>query len=74
MAHPIIDFDVEKASEQVIRSAQSNIVGRGKPVVAFARGSGGGKSRIEEEIRRDKVLPVAITLNRNSGIETLGSV
>jgi hypothetical protein len=74
MAHPIIDFDVEKASELVIQSAQSDIVGRGKPVFAIARGSGGGKSRIEEEIRRnllrrEKVVPVAITFNGNSGID-----
>ena len=40
MAHPIIDFDVETASELVIRSAQYNIVGRGKPLFAIARGSG----------------------------------
>jgi len=33
MAHPVIDFDVEKASRLVIRSAQSSVVGRGKPVV-----------------------------------------
>jgi hypothetical protein len=73
MTHPIIDFDVEKAAEMIFQSAQSNVTGRGKPVFAIARGSGGGKSRIEEEIRRcllprEKVLPVAITFNGHSGI------
>ena len=75
MANPMLDFDAEAASEKVVNSALSNVVGRGKPVFAIARGSGGGKSRTLEEIRRnllrrdsDKVLPVAITFNHNSDI------
>ena len=71
--NPMLDFDVEAASEEVVNSALSNDFGRGKPVFAIARGSGGGKSRTLEEIRRnllhrDKVLPVAITFNHMSDI------
>ena len=74
MMHDMIGFDVETATEMVLENARSGDTGRSNAVFAIARGSGGGKSRILEEIRRnllcrDKVLPVAITFNFNSGIE-----
>ena len=74
MMHDMIGFDVETATEMVLENARSGDTGRSKGVFATARGSGGGKSRILEEIRRnllrrDKVLPVAITFNFNSEIE-----
>jgi hypothetical protein len=74
MMHDMIGFDVEKNAEMVLKNAQLGDTGRSNAVFAIARGSGGGKSRTLEEIRRnlirrDKVLPVAITFNFNSEIE-----
>jgi hypothetical protein len=70
----IIDFDVEKATETVLKIPQSGVTGTDKAVFAIARGSGSGKSRVVKEIRRnllrrDKMLPVDITFNYKSGNE-----
>ena len=71
MAHPLLDFDVDKACDVVLAAAASLRSGRFKPVVAIARGMGGGKTRSMEEIRRrlmlqPGVLPIAITFNNFS--------
>lgn len=70
----IIDFDVERATETVLKIPQSGVTGTDKAVFAIARGSGSGKSRVVKEIRRnllrrDKMLPVDITFNYKSGNE-----
>jgi len=43
-AHPLIGFDVEKASELIIKSALSKVVRRGNPVFAIAVALGAAKA------------------------------
>ena len=73
MGHPMIDFDIEKASQQVLETSKERPDPRLKPVVAIARGKGGGKTRAMEEVRRylmrrKTTLPIAITYNSQSAI------
>jgi len=68
MAHPILDFDVDKAAERVLEEAALSPDSKSKAVIAVARGIGGGKTRSMEEIRRNllrrqNVLPVGVTFN-----------
>jgi hypothetical protein len=73
MTHPMIDFDIEKASQQVLETSKERPNSKLKTVVAIARGMGGGKTRSMEEVRRNLMrrkttLPIAITFNKKSEI------
>ena len=75
MAHPLIDFDAEKTADVVLEVASMPADARSKPVIAIARGMGGGKTRVLETLRRillqrDGVLPLAITFGTNSHLHS----
>ena len=69
MGLPLIDFDVQKYSDDIIDGALvSPLSHRIKPIFGVMRGMGGGKTRALEEIRRkllqnEDTLPLAITFN-----------
>ena len=74
MAHPLIGFEAEKTADAVLEVATMPADARAKPVIAIARGMGGGKTRVLETLRRilmqrDGALPLAITFNTNSPLD-----
>jgi len=73
MAHPMLGFDVEEASQKILDASKERPNPRFKSVVAIARGMGGGKTRSMEEMRRNllrrkTILPIAITFNGKSDV------
>ena len=67
MSHPIIDFDVHRTCDIILKSAK-------EPVFAVVRGMGSGKTRCFEEIRRELlkrpgVLPLGVTFNALQSID-----
>ena len=71
MMHPLIDLDAQATADAVLKIAAMPAAVRAKPVIAIARGMGGGKTRALETLRRlllhrNGVLPLAITFNTNS--------
>jgi len=69
----MIDFDPKATADAVLKVAAMPADSRGKPVIAIARGMGGGKTRALETLRRlllrrNGVLPLAITFNANSPV------
>ena len=74
MASPLIGFDAQATTDAVLEVAALPEDSRGKPVIAIVRGMGGGKTRALESVRRlmlrrDGVLPLAITFNNNTHLD-----
>ena len=74
MASPLIGFDAQATTDAVLEVAALPACPRGKPVIAIVRGMGGGKTRALESVRRlmlrrDGVLPLAITFNNNTHLD-----
>jgi hypothetical protein len=69
MYNKMIDFNATKAVDELIKGTDKRLdVWRDKPLFAMVRGSGGGKTRTlmeirDECLRREGVLPIAITFN-----------
>ena len=73
MAHPLIDLDMNLATKKMLRALKQAPGPRSKSIVGIVRGTGGGKTRCLEEIRRrflaiEGTLVVAITFGHNSYI------
>lgn len=76
MSNPFMGVDLFAINSLVIGVAKSSDDARKKPLLVSVRGTGGGKTRLFEEIRRAlirdiSVLPIAITFNSNSSISTM---
>ena len=56
MSIPLIDLDVKKLVDVVIKTSKMKSGPRKKPVCATVRGMGGGKTRAFEEMRRILLL------------------
>lgn len=74
MAHPLIDLDPQAILDSVLEIAAMPADSRAKPVIAIARGMGGGKTRALETLRRlllrrNGMLPLAITFNTNTPLD-----
>lgn len=68
LANPLLGVDLSLLSKTVFDTACRPPGYRTKPLLVTVRGTGGGKTRLLEEIRRDlqrnhSVLPIAITFN-----------
>jgi hypothetical protein len=71
MVNQLIGLDAQAIADAVFKVAALPAAVRGKPVITIARGMGGGKTRALETLRRsmlrrDGVLPLAITFNTNT--------
>jgi hypothetical protein len=71
MKHELIDFDIDANIQLLMDVSKIKPSTRMKPVIGILRGTGGGKTRMIEElkkemVKKENILTLAITFNNHS--------